>query len=163
MLFATPELLTSDSFLPVLRGLQAARALALVAIDEAHCISSWGHDFRTAYRRLGRLRHELPGCPIMALTATASSRVQEDVIAQLRLERPLVLKASFDRPEIEFQGERSPQRACITAAGSDGKLTPRCCPSHPLHSTSALPGRDAWGARRPAARPAGPDGAHGGG
>ena len=75
LLFITPELLSTDGFLAVLKGMNTRRTLSLLAVDEAHCISSWGHDFRPAYRKLGMVRQQLPGIPIMALTATATSQV----------------------------------------------------------------------------------------
>jgi ATP-dependent DNA helicase RecQ len=76
--------------------------LSLVAIDEAHCISHWGHDFRPEYRRLAELRERFPAIPFMALTATATERVREDIIAQLRLRDPAVHVASFNRPNLRY-------------------------------------------------------------
>ena len=75
LLFITPELLSTEGFLGVLKSMDAQKTLSLLAVDEAHCISSWGHDFRPAYRKLGMVRQQLPGVPIMALTATATSQV----------------------------------------------------------------------------------------
>ncbi|KAL4458301.1 hypothetical protein ABPG75_013166 [Micractinium tetrahymenae] len=103
LLYVTPELLATDSFLHCLRGAYAADSLLLCAVDEAHCVSSWGHDFRHAYRKLWLLRKELPRLPIMALTATASERVQRDIVQQLRLREPLMLRASFNRPHIRYE------------------------------------------------------------
>ncbi|KAG2451777.1 hypothetical protein HYH02_003556 [Chlamydomonas schloesseri] len=103
LLLVTPELLAaSKKFRYVLRRLHSARLVSLFAIDESHCISTWGHDFRPAYRQLGSLRSDYPGVPIMALTATAASQVQDDICKQLRLQSPLRLCASFNRPNISY-------------------------------------------------------------
>eukprot|EP00887_Chlorella_sp_A99_P003267 scaffold9.g3267.t1 len=121
LVFVTPEqLLCTDSFLELLRGLYSSSALQLVAIDECHCISSWGHDFRASYRRLGLVRQELPRLPIMALTATASPRVQADVIQQLRLRQPVVLRASFNRPNIHISIRYIDQRQGGSAGAGFG-------------------------------------------
>ncbi|KAI3833218.1 hypothetical protein MKW92_023680 [Papaver armeniacum] len=72
-------------------------------IDEAHCISSWGHDFRPSYRNLSSLRNHLPGVPILALTATAVPKVQKDIVESLCLQDPLVLKSSYNRPNIFYE------------------------------------------------------------
>src|SRR5437764_14196583 len=74
-----------------------------LAIDEAHCISEWGHDFRPEYRELVKLREMLPAVPIMALTATATERVRADIVAQLKLRDPRCYVASFDRPNLTYQ------------------------------------------------------------
>ena len=76
--------------------------VTLLAIDEAHCISEWGHDFRPEYRQLAGLREHFPGVPIMALTATATERVREDIVRQLRLEDPALYVASFNRPNLTY-------------------------------------------------------------
>jgi len=83
-----------------LRGFLAGVAVSLVVVDEAHCISEWGHDFRPAYRRLRGLKHELGGMPILALTATATRRVVGDIIRQLGMVKPDGFKGSFVRPNL---------------------------------------------------------------
>jgi ATP-dependent DNA helicase RecQ len=77
--------------------------IAQIAIDEAHCISEWGHDFRPEYRELVRLREILPNVPIMALTATATERVRGDILEQLKLREPQCYVASFDRPNLTYR------------------------------------------------------------
>ncbi|EFN54249.1 hypothetical protein CHLNCDRAFT_16802, partial [Chlorella variabilis] len=104
LLYVTPELLATAGFMRCLRGAYAAGALQLVAVDEAHSISAMGHDFRPAYRQLGAVRRELPRLPLMALTATASDRVQRDIVRQLGMREPRLLRTSFDRPNIRYEG-----------------------------------------------------------
>jgi hypothetical protein len=77
-----------------------AHSLVCVAVDESHCVSEWGHDFRADYRRLHHIRRAIPTVPIVALTATAVPRVQEDIVTLLRLHDPLVARRSFDRPNL---------------------------------------------------------------
>jgi ATP-dependent DNA helicase RecQ len=82
------------------------------AVDEAHCISEWGHDFRPEYRRLAELREVFPAVPMMALTATATPRVREDIVTQLPLRAPACYVSSFDRPNLTYRvfGKREAQR-----------------------------------------------------
>lgn len=102
LVYVTPEKICT-SFLDRLKVLHGERGLTLLAVDEAHCISEWGHDFRPAYRELKNVRAALPGLPIMALTATAVPRVQEDILAQLGLRQDvLVSKSSFDRHNLRI-------------------------------------------------------------
>ena len=99
LLYVSPERLAgegSDGFLTRL----AQCAVRFVAIDEAHCISQWGHDFRPEYRQLGRLRAVFPGVSLHAFTATATARVRRDIAAQLALNSPLELVGSFDPPNL---------------------------------------------------------------
>ncbi|CAN6818016.1 unnamed protein product [Brassica oleracea] len=103
LLYVTPELIATKGFMLKLRKLHHRGLLNLIAIDEAHCISSWGHDFRPSYRQLSTLRDSLADVPVLALTATAAPKVQKDVIESLSLRNPLVLKSSFNRPNIFYE------------------------------------------------------------
>jgi ATP-dependent DNA helicase RecQ len=103
LLYVSPERLLAEGFLPWLAGLRGSRAVAGVAIDEAHCISQWGHDFRPEYRRLAELRDALPGVPVHACTATATPRVREDIAVQLRMVDPVELVGTFDRPNLSYR------------------------------------------------------------
>jgi ATP-dependent DNA helicase RecQ len=99
MLYVAPERLMLDTFLE--RALNWD--IAQFAIDEAHCISEWGHDFRPEYRELKKLRKHLPDVPIMALTATATERVRVDIIKELELRDPRAYVASFNRPNLTYR------------------------------------------------------------
>ncbi|KAL0036435.1 hypothetical protein WJX77_007708 [Trebouxia sp. C0004] len=102
LLFITPELLSTEGFMGILKAMNSRGTLTLFAVDEAHCISSWGHDFRPAYRKLGMIRQQLPGVPIMALTATAAPQVQDDIMKQLKIPSAVKLVSSFNRPNIHY-------------------------------------------------------------
>src|SRR2546428_9143337 len=94
MLYLAPERLMLDGFLE--RALNWN--ITQIAIDEAHCISEWGHDFRPEYRELKKLRKHLPDVPIIAVTATATERVRKDIVHELHLRDPRCYIASFNRP-----------------------------------------------------------------
>src|SRR3954464_10790104 len=102
LLYVSPERLVGDGGPTLWRLLKQAN-LKFVAIDEAHCISQWGHDFRPEYRQLGRLREDFPGVSFHAFTATATERVRRDIVTELRLGDPLVLVGSFDRPNLVYR------------------------------------------------------------
>jgi len=102
LIYLSPEGLMSGSALERLR----AAPLALIAVDEAHCVSQWGHDFRPEYRALGRLAELFPGVPRLALTATADARTRADIRAELRLGDGAEFVASFARPELALAAER---------------------------------------------------------
>ncbi|CAH6776423.1 Recql5 [Phodopus roborovskii] len=95
LLYITPEMAASASFQPTLNSLMARNLLSYLVVDEAHCVSQWGHDFRPDYLRLGALRSRLAHAPCVALTATATPQVQEDVFTSLHLKQPV---ASFKTP-----------------------------------------------------------------
>ncbi|PKA49572.1 ATP-dependent DNA helicase Q-like 3 [Apostasia shenzhenica] len=103
LLYVTPELVATSGFMAKLIKAHNRGLLSLIAVDEAHCISTWGHDFRPSYRKLSTLRGHLPDVPILALTATAVPKVQKDVIESLQMRQPLVLRASFNRPNICYE------------------------------------------------------------
>jgi ATP-dependent DNA helicase RecQ len=102
LLYLSPEGLMSPSMLDRLQRLP----VALVAIDEAHCVSQWGHDFRPEYRMLGRLAEVFPDVPRLAVTATADARTREDIKGELHLDGAREFVASFARPELQLSAER---------------------------------------------------------
>ncbi|XP_060945300.1 ATP-dependent DNA helicase Q5 [Limanda limanda] len=102
LLYITPEMLASSSFKPCLTGLLSRGLLSYMAVDEAHCVSQWGHDFRPDYLKLGELRARLPGVPCLALTATAPKNVQEDILKSLRLRLPLSFVTEVFRSNLHY-------------------------------------------------------------
>ena len=102
LLYVSPERLVGEGSQGFRRLLQQCD-LRFIAIDEAHCISQWGHDFRPEYRQLGRLREEFPGVSLHAFTATATERVRRDIAGELGLRDPVVLVGSFDRPNLIYR------------------------------------------------------------
>ncbi len=98
LLYVAPERLLSNGFLERLKGL----SIALFAIDEAHCVSQWGHDFRPEYVQLGQLRTLFPGVPMIGLTATADPQTRQDVLQRLGLQNARCFVTGFDRPNIRY-------------------------------------------------------------
>ena len=99
LLYTSPEKMCSQEFFNLLK----AAKINLFAIDEAHCISSWGHDFRPEYRKLTFLKKSFPNVPLLAVTATADKLTRKDIVRQLHLKNPAVFVASFDRPNIYLE------------------------------------------------------------
>ena len=99
LLYVAPERLMLSGFLADLQKWN----VQLIAIDEAHCISEWGHDFRPEYRQISQLRKQFPSVPFMALTATATGRVREDIVTHLKLREPKCYVASFNRPNLTYR------------------------------------------------------------
>jgi ATP-dependent DNA helicase RecQ len=99
LLYVAPERLLLSGFLSDLQRWN----VSLIAVDEAHCVSEWGHDFRPEYRQLARCGSLFPGVPMMALTATATERVRADIVEQLHLNEPAIYVASFNRPNLNYR------------------------------------------------------------
>jgi ATP-dependent DNA helicase RecQ len=103
LLYVAPETLFNANFLAFLDRISAQMGLSGFAVDEAHCVSEWGHDFRPDYRQLRQLRQRYPATAMMALTATATERVRADILTQLQLRQPMIHVASFNRPNLYYE------------------------------------------------------------
>ena len=151
LLYVAPERLAMPSFAAELQTLDVAR----FAVDEAHCISEWGHDFRPDYRRISDLRERFPGVPFLAFTATATDRVRADIVERLALRSPATHVGSFNRPNLTYRVTRKkrspealiawlqvrPDDAGIVYVGSRaaadelaGKLSKAGIPAVPYHA-----------------------------
>lgn len=111
-LFVSPERLETELFLEYLPAMN----INLLAVDEAHCISQWGYDFRPPYLRIAALREHLPGVPVLALTASATPDVQTDICDKLKFSTPNIFKSSFSRPELEYYVIKSDTKINTTIA-----------------------------------------------
>ena len=109
LLYLAPERLQSEATRQVLDDICGSGQLVALAVDEAHCISAWGHDFRPDYRRLGQLRAQCPGVPLVALSATAAPQVRADIIRLLQLRRPLIQVRSARRTNLTYAMQRRPE------------------------------------------------------
>ncbi len=159
LLYVAPERLLLGSMPEEL----ARWNVSCIAVDEAHCISEWGHDFRPEYRQLGALRDRLPDVPFLALTATATERVRRDILSQLNLRNPAVYVASFNRPNLvyrvlpkeqptqqilRFLRERPAESGiiyCASRAGADSlaaRLAENRIPAAPYHAGLTKQERD---------------------
>jgi len=99
LLFIAPERFSNEQFQEHLKGVN----VSLIAIDEAHCISQWGHSFRPEYRQLSFLKEAFPDSPVLTLTATATPEVEKDITEQMTMKDPIVIKSSFDRPNLTIR------------------------------------------------------------
>ena len=116
LLYVAPERLMMPRFLQQMERLHASARLALFAIDEAHCVSQWGHDFRPEYMQLSLLHERFPGVPRIALTATADRVTREEIVLRLGLEGARLFVSSFDRPNIRYRiVEKANARAQLLA------------------------------------------------
>jgi ATP-dependent DNA helicase RecQ len=124
LIYVAPERLLTDRFLALMDHLVGRNRLALFAIDEAHCVSQWGHDFRPEYIQLSTLHQRYPGVPRIALTATADRLTRQEISTRLGLEAARVFVSSFDRPNIRYtvvergEGSMSPRRQLLEFLGA---------------------------------------------
>jgi bloom syndrome protein len=117
LLYITPEMLNkSELILSNLENLHRRGKLARIVIDEAHCVSQWGHDFRPDYKEVGKVRLRLPGTPVMALTATATANVKLDTMRNLRMDNCKIFAQSFNRPNLFYHVQKKDQDILKTVA-----------------------------------------------
>ncbi|GJQ85483.1 hypothetical protein Trydic_g23073 [Trypoxylus dichotomus] len=114
VIYATPEFFCGDFGQQLLIDMDNKLNITLIAIDEAHCISSWGHDFRHQYRQLAKIRNIIPHVPILAVTATATPKVRNDIISSLQMRNPQIIYSGFDRPNLYFSVHLKENRGIIS-------------------------------------------------
>jgi bloom syndrome protein len=114
LLYVTPEMLTKNQrMVSVFEDLHRRKKLARIVIDEAHCVSQWGHDFRPDYKQLGSLRDQFLGVPVLALTATATENVKIDVLTQLHMRDCELFKQSFNRPNLHYEVQNKSAKTVV--------------------------------------------------
>ena len=119
LIYVAPERVLDPEFLDCLKS----SAPSFFVIDEAHCISQWGHSFRSEYRRLALLKQIFPNCPVIAVTATATPDVEKDIQIQLAMTHPTVIKGSFDRPNLVVRAhpKNHPEKQLMAFIESQGQ------------------------------------------
>ncbi|MEY3438235.1 MAG: hypothetical protein RL265_820 [Bacteroidota bacterium] len=119
-LYTSPERIQSKLFIERFKGMN----VGLIVVDEAHCISEWGHDFRPAFKEIYKLREIHPDVPIIALTATATDKVRADILKQLQLKSPKIFEASFERSNLSYETQESENKlvAIVNYCKSHGNL-----------------------------------------
>jgi ATP-dependent DNA helicase RecQ len=151
LLYVAPERLLMESFLVLLERLREEGALALFAIDEAHCVSQWGHDFRPEYRALTVLHQRFPGVPRIALTATADAPTRREIVERLTLEQSRQFVSSFDRPNIRYRvtlknNARQQLQAFMQAEHPDDAGIVYCLSRKKVEETAAWLSQQGWDA-----------------
>lgn len=151
LLYVAPERLLTEGFLSLLERLQARDGLALFAIDEAHCVSQWGHDFRPEYRELTVLHQRFPAVPRIALTATADAPTRAEIVERLALENARQFIASFDRPNICYRvaiknNSRQQLQAFLAAEHSNDAGIVYCLSRKKVEETAAWLQERGWDA-----------------
>ena len=148
LLYISPERLQTDLFLDYLPELD----ISMIAVDEAHCVSQWGHDFRPDYLKIADIRTIFPDAPVLALTATATLEVQQDIAAQLKMFEGVAFRQSFARNNIFYEVRYSENKIADTAADINTTCSIIYCrrplPAAAGYSYSRLPCRSAQGAAR---------------
>lgn len=126
-LYVAPERLASEAF-----RLRVQRMnVSLLAVDEAHCISQWGYDFRPSYLRIAELRERIPGVPVLALTASATPRVADDIMEKLRFAEPHLLRSDFSRPNLSYAVRHTDDKTNSSCGSSATSAVPASSMSAP--------------------------------
>jgi superfamily II DNA helicase RecQ len=147
LLYIAPERLQGEATRQMLENHASEGRLVALAVDEAHCISAWGHDFRPDYRRLGMIRRLCPGVPMLALSATAAPRVRADILRLLDLRSPLVQVSSARRANLNYTMQRRPRDPMPQVLEALGAIARGCSDLCPDPSFRRALGRAAEGAQ----------------